>query len=691
MPEKSTGARTAPRRLGWLLHNAAMLWLGYMFSADEDGGPTDLVEAAKWYRLAAEQGDQYAMLQLGRLYEQGGSLGPDFSEAMKWYQSAADLGDPLGQLRLGAMYAEAKGVPQNFELAVQLYALAGKQGHAEAQNQLAAMYHAGLGIKQDFRRAARWFRKGAVQGNPTAQFNLGKMYQEGSGVARNEEKAAKWYRVAAKQGYPWGALALGLLRGSHEALKEAAKSIFNLHYSEEFRPLRESQAQLDSFKLQLADLIKKKDHENSQSECSSSGRALEGASASGRLLEWKVASTLRGMLEVIGQSTDPFLARADLERSLKAGDPIAGYYLAVLCNNMSLGLFSQERSLDYLKQTMSLLQHHGDLGQKVMKDEKKKKWKQENCGYYGKEFEAWLLGASRQKHSDIMLTLEKEKTHKQTLSFLTHTLNNALSTGPETVRTVIEILGSDLYEQGQAGYKAINNMASLFPLFLFAESLLKTFKLYVSDPEQVRLKWKDDRAGDATVSLVMAMALRQSVARFVFSPNHLAQLKRLLPAQDKEAIKNVRKSFVEEIIPLEVTLAKVDKMLDWVKIHFALLDVEIDPEAEMSFGSNATRYMFFFAAFSELIYNALKYSDGARPIEIKWFRQGTDYCFTCRNSFDPGASGKMSQEGTNKGLFFVEKLMSMLDGSELMKSGQEGVDFLASLRFGHDNFEESKG
>lgn len=667
----------------------AMCWLGHKFSVGEDGAPLDLVEAAKWYRLAAEQGDQFAMFNLGCIYEEGQGINPDFSEAMKWYGLSADQGNTLAQFRLGVMYAEAKGVPQDDERAVELYALAANQGHAEAQNNLGAMYNAGHGIRQDSRKAARWFRKGAAQGNATAQFNLGLMYQEGSGVVKNEAKAVKWYRLAAEQGYPWAALALGLLGKTHESLKEAAKGLFSLHYSEEFRPLRESQAQLEDFKFRLADLIAAKSQEHSRSGPSASIESIEGKDRPAPLVEWKVASTLRGMLELISQSTDPLTARADLERSLREGDPLAGYYLAVLCSYKPHNLFSQTQALDYLKQTMSLLQSYGDLCRAIRKDDKKNE-STPDSPYYGKEFEAWLLGAARQKHSEIKLTLEKEETHKQTLSFLTHTLNNALSTGPETVRTVIEILGSDLYDQGQAGYKAINNMASLFPVFLFAESLLKTFKLYVSDPEQVREKWKSDRVGDATVSLVMAMALRQSVARFVFSPNHLAQLKRLLPERDKEAIKNVRKSFVEEIIPQEVTLATVGKMFDWVKVHFGLLHVEIDPDAEMSFGSNATRYMFFFAAFSELIYNALKYSDGARPIEVKWFREGADYCFTCRNSFDAAVSGKMSQDGTNKGLFFVDKLMSMLDGSAL-KYGHQDADFMASLRFGHDNFGESKG
>lgn len=715
--------------------------LGDMYAKGIDGAPQDFIEAEKWYRLAAEQGDRGSMFQLGRLYghgrpglpqnddeaahwyslasdfpsdifcfyvepeelkrhqllaargdsssqydlgtryEDGRGVEQDFFQAVKWYELSATQGNELSQFRLGFMYAEGKGVAQDDRRAVELYLLAAEQGVVAAQNNLGVMYDAGRGVKQDYRKAVKWFRQSAKQGDEVAQYNLGLMYQEGSGVSKNDEKAAKWYRFAAKQGYPWASLALGLLRQDLEHLKEAAKGLFNLHHSVEYVPLSETHAQMENFKVQLVALTALKVDENSKA-----ARNHGGEYRPSQLLKWKVVSTLRGMLELMSQSADVPSATVDLERGWKEDDPLAGYYLALLAiRSHQKSSNQQSQALDYLEAMMSRLQPYADLSSVLDKD---KRDEATPDSYYGKEFETWLLGAARQKHSEIKLALEKEKIHKQTLSFLTHTLNNALSTGPETVRTVIEILGSDLYDRSQAEYKAINNMASLFPMFLFAESLLKTFKLYVSDPEQIREKWKSDCVGDATVSLVMAMALRQSVARFVFSPNHLAQLKRLLPGRDKDAIKNVRKSFVEEIIPLEVTVVTVGRVFEWVKAHFGILHVEIDLDAEMSFGSNATRYMFFFAAFSELIYNALKYSDGARSIEVRWFRDGADFCFSCRNSFDVDGSGQTSQEGTNKGLFFVDKLMSMLNESALNYAREDG-DYLASLRFGHDNFGES--
>ena len=47
-----------------------------------------------------------------------------------------------------------------------------------------------------------------------------------------------------------------------------------------------------------------------------------------------------------------------------------------------------------------------------------------------------------------------------------------------------------------------------------------------------------------------------------------------------------------------------------------MLQVEIAADAEMRFSSNATRYMFFFAAFSELVYNALGLAGEKRTAQL---------------------------------------------------------------------------
>ena len=61
------------------------------------GVPQDYVEAVKWYRRAAEQGDASARFALGFMYYTGQGVPQDYVEAHKWYNLAASRGNETGQ------------------------------------------------------------------------------------------------------------------------------------------------------------------------------------------------------------------------------------------------------------------------------------------------------------------------------------------------------------------------------------------------------------------------------------------------------------------------------------------------------------------------------------------------------------------------------------------------------------------
>jgi TPR repeat protein len=56
--------------------------------------PQNHVEATKWFRLAAEQGDALAQYDLAQRYELGVGTTVDRSEALKWFLLAAAQGQP---------------------------------------------------------------------------------------------------------------------------------------------------------------------------------------------------------------------------------------------------------------------------------------------------------------------------------------------------------------------------------------------------------------------------------------------------------------------------------------------------------------------------------------------------------------------------------------------------------------------
>lgn len=298
---------------------------------------------------------------------------------------------------------------------------------------------------------------------------------------------------------------------------------------------------------------------------------------------------------------------------------------------------------------------------------------------WNEEFFLELQGRAAAQLEDIereeALVQAREEAQRDMLSYLTHTLNNTLSSGPEAARQTMRILGSDMYENNR-DYKAINNIAAMFSTFLFAQQLLKTFKLYIADPELLRRNWVADQTGEASIPVVMALTLRQTLSQLVFSANHQAALQRLLPQRETGAIKAVRKSFMEEIVPLDVDASNTSLVFDWVRDHLGVVHIEISASDEIHFNSNSTRFTFLFSSFSELVYNALKYSDGGQPIELSWRKVDCFFVFRCANTWSE--ESVQSSEGSGKGLLFLKRLVEML-GAILVTQNENGY-FVAEIR-----------
>ena len=126
--------------------------LGYLYEEGQAGFPQDHVEAARWYRRAAEQGDVHAQEGLGWAYYKGGAeahAGPsgklyengaffrNYGEAVKWWRCAAkqtiadpDYAAPTTGM-LGHMYLEGLGVPQNYRESYIWHSLASMGGGYE--------------------------------------------------------------------------------------------------------------------------------------------------------------------------------------------------------------------------------------------------------------------------------------------------------------------------------------------------------------------------------------------------------------------------------------------------------------------------------------------------------------------------------------------------------------------------------
>jgi uncharacterized protein len=164
------------------------------------GVPKDEVEAVKWFRIAAKQGNAEAQSELGFAYQNGKGVHEDRVEAAKWFRLAAEQGNAKAQTTLGFAYQMGIGVQKNHVEAVKWFRMASEQGVAPAQYVLGVIFQDGIGVPKDEVEAVKWFRMAAEQGDAGAQHNVGVAYANGDGVQQDFTEAAKWYRLAAAQG-----------------------------------------------------------------------------------------------------------------------------------------------------------------------------------------------------------------------------------------------------------------------------------------------------------------------------------------------------------------------------------------------------------------------------------------------------------------------------------------------------------
>ena len=85
------------------------------------GVRADNMEALKWFKLGAENGDALSENNLGYMYLKGFGTAKDTAKAAEYLQKAAAHGHKGAAMSLGFMYENGDGVPQDLQEARRLY------------------------------------------------------------------------------------------------------------------------------------------------------------------------------------------------------------------------------------------------------------------------------------------------------------------------------------------------------------------------------------------------------------------------------------------------------------------------------------------------------------------------------------------------------------------------------------------
>jgi uncharacterized protein len=188
-----------------------MTWLGYYHEAGLEVTQSD-AEALRWYRAAAEAGDDYAPFALGEMYREGRGVARDWQLARRWYQVAMARGNADAQARQHFVELFSYTVPDQAALAKAMRAYELK----------------------DFAGAFAQFEPLAVAGDAVAQLYLGELYRSGGGIDADPVRAHMWLSLAAER------LPAGADRDRAAAARDAiARDLTGVQLSEAQRRARE--------------------------------------------------------------------------------------------------------------------------------------------------------------------------------------------------------------------------------------------------------------------------------------------------------------------------------------------------------------------------------------------------------------------------------------------------------------------
>jgi len=118
--------------------------LGLKFASGR-GAALDYVQAAEWYRKAAEQNHSLAQFNLGMMYAHGQGVARDAAQSAAWYGKAAQQGDAGAQFYLGnhCHHASFRQLPADASEsrieAYKWYRLAAVQGYQGSETAYAAL------------------------------------------------------------------------------------------------------------------------------------------------------------------------------------------------------------------------------------------------------------------------------------------------------------------------------------------------------------------------------------------------------------------------------------------------------------------------------------------------------------------------------------------------------------------------
>lgn len=174
----------------------AMLLLGRVYNDDELGIASE--EKALYYmKMSADKGNAEAQWRIAELYKKN----EQYDLAFVWATKSAIQQNVQGRFDYGYFLFEGIGCEQDINLGLSIITTVANEGYDHAQWNLGEIYRTGHNVEENIAEAAKWYEMAAEQGHVDGMFQYAFIYFDGvGGVIENEKKALEYFRRAAESG-----------------------------------------------------------------------------------------------------------------------------------------------------------------------------------------------------------------------------------------------------------------------------------------------------------------------------------------------------------------------------------------------------------------------------------------------------------------------------------------------------------
>ena len=172
--------------------------LGIYFFSKCNNNVCYYYQAIKWFKRAAKHGLYDAYYNLAQVYLQNRFPGRNLNEYVTNLDLAAREGVEIAILEMGNAYFDGMGVECDFKKAMEYYENPLLADNVDAQKKLGYIYEVGLEVKADPEKSREYYQKAADHGSSFACYKIGSYnYKKGK-----KDLALTYYQKAADKNYP---------------------------------------------------------------------------------------------------------------------------------------------------------------------------------------------------------------------------------------------------------------------------------------------------------------------------------------------------------------------------------------------------------------------------------------------------------------------------------------------------------